>query len=231
MESRRRGDRRPTDDRWRPLARVRGRAELRDPMLIAAFEGWNDAGEAATARSSTSRRSGTPRSSPRSTPRSTTTSRSTARGSCSTRASARIAGHDPDPRRRDHARSTATSCSSRASSRRPAGARSPSSCSSSPSGSVSRPFVTLGALLADVPHTRPIPVTATSDHEDVRPPLRPRAQQATKAPPASSASSPTPPPRRTAVAVLLGRGAALRRRPPRPRPRSACSAGWRRCST
>ncbi len=28
-------------------------------------------------------------------------------------------------------------------------------------------FVTLGALLADVPHTRPIPVTATSEHEDV----------------------------------------------------------------
>ena len=28
-------------------------------------------------------------------------------------------------------------------------------------------FVTLGALLADVPHTRPIPVTATSDDEDV----------------------------------------------------------------
>jgi len=28
-------------------------------------------------------------------------------------------------------------------------------------------FVTLGALLADVPHTRPIPITATSEHEDV----------------------------------------------------------------
>jgi predicted ATP-grasp superfamily ATP-dependent carboligase len=28
-------------------------------------------------------------------------------------------------------------------------------------------FVTLGALLADVPHTRPTPVTAGSDHEDV----------------------------------------------------------------
>ena len=28
-------------------------------------------------------------------------------------------------------------------------------------------FVTLGALLADVPHTRPIPVSATSQHEDV----------------------------------------------------------------
>jgi len=28
-------------------------------------------------------------------------------------------------------------------------------------------FVTLGALLADVPHTRPIPVTATSDDDDV----------------------------------------------------------------
>jgi len=28
-------------------------------------------------------------------------------------------------------------------------------------------FVTLGALMADVPHTRPIPITATSEHEDV----------------------------------------------------------------
>ena len=28
-------------------------------------------------------------------------------------------------------------------------------------------FVTLGALLADVPHTRPLPVLATSEHEDV----------------------------------------------------------------
>ena len=28
-------------------------------------------------------------------------------------------------------------------------------------------FVTLGALLADVPHTRPLPVSATSEHEDV----------------------------------------------------------------
>ncbi len=28
-------------------------------------------------------------------------------------------------------------------------------------------FVTLGALLADVPHTRPIPITATSDDDDV----------------------------------------------------------------
>jgi len=27
-------------------------------------------------------------------------------------------------------------------------------------------FVTLGALLADVPHTRPIPITVTSEHED-----------------------------------------------------------------
>ena len=29
--------------------------ELIDPVLVAAFEGWNDAGEAATARSTTSR--------------------------------------------------------------------------------------------------------------------------------------------------------------------------------
>ncbi|HEX8972833.1 PAC2 family protein [Oryzihumus sp.] len=28
-------------------------------------------------------------------------------------------------------------------------------------------FITVGALLADVPHTRPIPITVTSDHEDV----------------------------------------------------------------
>jgi hypothetical protein len=40
-----------------------------------AFEGWNDAGDAASARSSTSRASGTPSRSPPSTPTSTTTSR------------------------------------------------------------------------------------------------------------------------------------------------------------
>ena len=28
-------------------------------------------------------------------------------------------------------------------------------------------FVTLGALLADVPHTRPLPINATSEHEDM----------------------------------------------------------------
>jgi predicted ATP-grasp superfamily ATP-dependent carboligase len=28
-------------------------------------------------------------------------------------------------------------------------------------------FVTLGALLADVPHTRPLPISATSEHEEV----------------------------------------------------------------
>jgi predicted ATP-grasp superfamily ATP-dependent carboligase len=28
-------------------------------------------------------------------------------------------------------------------------------------------FITLGALLADVPHTRPLPITATSEHEDM----------------------------------------------------------------
>lgn len=31
-----------------------------------------------------------------------------------------------------------------------------------------RSVITVGALLADVPHTRPIPVNATSDHPDVR---------------------------------------------------------------
>ena len=51
-----------------------------DPVLIAAFEGWNDAGEAATRRGRAPRaRSGTPSRSPSSTPRTTTTSRSTGR--------------------------------------------------------------------------------------------------------------------------------------------------------
>ena len=49
--------------------------ELKDAVMIAAFEGWNDAGEAASAVIEHLATCGTPRSSPRSTPRTTTTSR------------------------------------------------------------------------------------------------------------------------------------------------------------
>ena len=89
-----------------------GVPELVDPLLIAAFEGWNDAGDAATAarrapRAGLGRRSRWPSS----TPRTTTTSRSTGRPSSpvddgrrrvtwpTTRVSVRPAAR-PRPRRR-----------------------------------------------------------------------------------------------------------------------------------
>ena len=50
-----------------------------DPVLIAAFEGWNDAGDAATGAVEHLETCGTPSRSPSSTPTTTTTSRSTGR--------------------------------------------------------------------------------------------------------------------------------------------------------
>ena len=52
--------------------------------------------------------------------------------------------------------------------------------------------VTLGALLADVPHTRPCPVTGTASDERARRAPRPLARRATRGRPGSSAFSTTP---------------------------------------
>ena len=93
-------------------------------------------------------------------------------------------------------------------------------------------FVTLGALLADVPHTRPIPVTATSDDEDVL--HRLDLESSTLRGPDRHRRRPLGRRHRAGLPSLslLGRRPALRRRARRrPRPPSACSASWSRCST
>ena len=77
----------------------------------------------------------------------------------------RLAGEHDAARARARAPS-ATSCCCRASSRTCAGAPSPTRSSTSPSGSGVEMVVTLGALIADVAHTRPVPITGlASDPE------------------------------------------------------------------
>ena len=88
-------------------------------------------------------------------------------------------------------------------------------------------FVTLGALLADVPHTRPIPVTATR-RRGRPPPARPRVERLR--PDRSSASSRRCSPGRLAV-LAAGRSPTTPGTRRRPRPPSACSASWSRSST
>jgi predicted ATP-grasp superfamily ATP-dependent carboligase len=142
-------------------------SELRDPLMIAAFEGWNDAGEAATAaiehlievwdaepvaaidpedyydfqvnRPRVVVEDGQRRISwP-------TTRILLAESALLDRDVILVQGVEPSTRWRsftiellEYARQVGVST-----------------------------FVTLGALLADVPHTRPILITATSEHEDV----------------------------------------------------------------
>ena len=142
-------------------------SELRDPIMIAAFEGWNDAGEAATAaiehlidvwdaepvaaidpeeyydfqvnRPRIVVEDGTRRVSwP-------TTRILLAASTSLDRDILLVQGVEPSTRWRsftiellEYARQVGVTT-----------------------------FVTMGALLADVPHTRPIIVTATSEHEDV----------------------------------------------------------------
>ena len=71
--------------------------------------------------------------------------------------------------------------------------------------------MTLGALLADVPHTRPAPVTGERDERGARRGARPRSPPATRARPGSSASlHDACRARGHHVGQPVGRGAALR---------------------
>ena len=141
--------------------------ELRDPILIAAFEGWNDAGEAATAviahlvdvwhaepiaaldpEEYYDFQVNRPRVVTEDSQRRIiwpTTRILLARNTAFDRDVVLIEGIEPSTRWRsftiellEYAEQLGVTT-----------------------------FVTLGALLADVPHTRPIPVTATSDDDDV----------------------------------------------------------------
>ena len=147
---------------------MRDPPELRSPVLVAAFAGWNDAAERRDDGARGDRRSRSrPSRSPRSTPRSSTTSRSPGRRSGWPRARpARSTGpttRSSPPRPRPP---SATWCWSPGSSRTCAGAPSPSAVIEAAERLDVEMVVTLGALLADVPHTRPVPITGlASDPE------------------------------------------------------------------
>ena len=150
--------------------------ETRRPLLVVAFEGWNDAGEAASGAVARLREQLelVPRSSS-STPRTTSTTSSTGRPSRSTRTATALLEWPSVTPLRTGPDSVATRLAAwrctcllgtepsrgwkalrrRARRRR---ARAPTSSA----------IVFLGAMLADVPHTRPISVFASSENAAVR---------------------------------------------------------------
>ena len=200
--------------------RARGRAgELRNPVMIAAFEGWNDAGGRPPPPSTTSSTSGTPSPSRPSTPRTTTTSRSTAPASSSTRA-----GTPHQPALAHHRRILLATTPGIDRDVILVQGISPSFrwraftielMEFAHHVGVTAVF-TLGALMADVAHTRPIPVTATSDSDDVlhRYDLEPSKYEGPTGIVGVLADAATQ--ARPAVHLVLGRGAALRRTLPVP---------------
>ena len=137
---------------------------LERPVLIAAFRGWNDGGQAATLAGGLPRaalgRDEVRRHRSRGLRRlpGDPSDRLARRGAD---AADRVARERLLPRARSRAPIATRSCSS-ASSRTTAGGRSASSSSTSRATSASSSSVTLGALLADVPHTRPAPVTGAA---------------------------------------------------------------------
>ena len=142
--------------------------ELRNPTLVCAFAGWNDAAGAASTALGRSRAAWSPRSSPASTPRSSTTSRSTARRSAwwtaapgtwtgpqNTFVAAPIPGADKDfilmtgvePNLRWRSYSTAIlDVAERMGAKM---------------------LISLGALIADVAHTLPVPITGLASEESL----------------------------------------------------------------
>ena len=145
----------------------RERPELRAPVMVCAFKGWNDAGEAASAALSyisgsfdaaRGRRAIDPEEF-----YDFTAVRPTVQLDRGRRARDRVAGEHRSRSRRCRA-PRATSCCSRASSRRCAGGASPTTWSRAAHELGVRMVITLGALLADVPHSRPVAITGiTSD--------------------------------------------------------------------
>ena len=172
-------------------ASTSGRA-LRDASLLLAFEGWNDAGEAATRRGALRRRGACrARRSRRSTPRSSTTSPWPPAGArWTTAACARSSGRPSRsataraPTRRELVigdRHRAAPALARASATR---------CSSSRARSRVRRVVLLGAFLADVVYSRPVRVIRLRERgRDLLERARRRSRRATRARPASSACS------------------------------------------
>ena len=150
------------------MEHVRWLAEpnLRNPTIVYAFTGWNDAGDAAS---------------------------SAVRALVERWGATAVAEIDPEPFTdfatiRPHVRindgppldrladgrrcgrrrfPAATSCSCSAPSRRCAGSCSAPSSSASPSELGARMSVSLGALLADVPHTRPVQIIGTASDPEL----------------------------------------------------------------
>ena len=108
---------------------------------------------------------GAPRPSPRSIPSRSPTSPRSARTSGSTTAAARSSGRRSGCGRRRVPAATCCSCSDP--SRRCAGSCSAPSSSASPSELGARMSVSLGALLADVPHTRPVQIIGTASDPEL----------------------------------------------------------------
>ena len=138
-----------------------------NPVVIAAFEGWNDAADAASSVVDHLIGSGGPAPSGRSIPRTSTTSRSTARGRHRRQRPSPdhlaehpdrgrlppdldrdvilLRGIEPNMRWRQFCAELLAACDDLG-------------------GEL---VVTLGALLADTPHTRPIPVTGTATEPEL----------------------------------------------------------------
>ena len=165
---------------------------LERPVLIGAFRGWNDGGQAPRSPAATSRASG----------------------------AERIRGHRPGALRTTSRRRGRWSRSRRAGRGRSTGPRTRSSARRIPGSErdaillvgvepnyrwrtfselvteVARDLgvelaVTLGALVADVPHTRPSPVTGGATDPQLVDELGPRSSRATRGRPGSSAFSST----------------------------------------
>ena len=124
----------------------------------------------------------------------------------------------PDAERdvRPHPRASSPAC---------AGARSATRSWRSATASKSNASSLLGALLADVPYNRPLPISGNAGARDrEKLDLTPRG---TRARPGSSASSTTPPARRTRLPVVLGARAALREQPAVPQGDARAAASCR----
>ena len=132
-------------------------------MLIAAFEGWNDAGDAAATRCAGCTSAGAPSRSPTSTPRSSSTSPPPAPRCAWTRASSGRSCGPPSSSAPPRSRApTSRWCCCSAPSPSCAGARSASRSSAVAGACDVRLAITLGALLADVPHAAPVSVIGTA---------------------------------------------------------------------
>ena len=186
--------------------------ELRRPVLIASFRGWNDGGQGASLAGGVPRQApGAPSSSPRSTPSASSTSRSTrpqvslVEGRCAGSTGPRTPS---TTRGSEHALADAVLLLGSEPS-----LRWRTFCSLVTGLALElgvELVVTLGSLLADVPHTRPAPVTASASDPSLierlgapavalRGPDRHRRRPARRVPRG-----------RHPVGVAVGGGAALR---------------------